>query len=110
LPDAEVEFLVEPERRQLNNKLWEQPWDILFFAGHSKTFGETGQIYINQIDSLSLNELKYGLNKAIAQGLQLAIFNSCDEPANSDIIKEAEEAVDRTLQDNKYLASCIKNG
>ena len=32
------------------------------------------------------------------------------QPANSDIIKEAEEAVDRTLQDNKYLASCIKNG
>jgi uncharacterized protein (TIGR03492 family) len=32
------------------------------------------------------------------------------QPANSHIIKEAEEAVDRTLQDNKYLASCIKNG
>jgi uncharacterized protein (TIGR03492 family) len=30
--------------------------------------------------------------------------------ANSHIIKEAEEAVDRTLQDDKYLASCIKNG
>jgi hypothetical protein len=78
LPDAEVEFLVEPERRQLNDKLWEQPWDILFFAGHSETQGETGRIYINQTDSLSLNELKYGLKKAIAQGLQLAIFNSCD--------------------------------
>jgi CHASE2 domain-containing sensor protein len=78
LPDAEVEFLVEPERRQLNDKLWEQPWDILFFAGHSETQGDTGRIYINQTDSLSLNELKYGLRKAIAQGLQLAIFNSCD--------------------------------
>jgi hypothetical protein len=78
LPDAEVEFLVEPERQKLNDKLWEQPWDILFFAGHSETQGETGRIYINQIDSLSLNELKYGLTKAIAQGLQLAIFNSCD--------------------------------
>ena len=32
------------------------------------------------------------------------------QPANSDIIKEAALAVDRTLQDNKYLASCIKNG
>ena len=30
--------------------------------------------------------------------------------ANSHIIKEAEEAVDRTLQDNKYLARGIKNG
>ena len=32
------------------------------------------------------------------------------QPATSHIINEAEEAVDRTLQDNKYLASCIKNG
>jgi hypothetical protein len=42
LPDAEVEFLVQPERRQLNDKLWEQPWDILFFAGHSETQGGDG--------------------------------------------------------------------
>lgn len=78
LPDAEVEFLIEPERQHINDRLWEQPWDILFFAGHSETQGETGRIYINQTDSLSLNELKYGLKKAIAQGLQLTIFNSCD--------------------------------
>ena len=32
------------------------------------------------------------------------------QPANSDTIKEAALAVDSTLQDNKYLASCIKNG
>ena len=32
------------------------------------------------------------------------------QPANSHIIKEAEEAVDRTWQDDKYLASCIQNG
>ena len=32
------------------------------------------------------------------------------QPANSHIIKEAALAVDHTLQDNKYLASCIKNG
>lgn len=32
------------------------------------------------------------------------------QPANSHIIKEAALVVDRTLQDNKYLASCIKNG
>jgi len=29
---------------------------------------------------------------------------------NSHVIKETALAVDRTLQDNKYLASCIKNG
>src|ERR671932_1293830 len=32
------------------------------------------------------------------------------QPANSDTIKEAALAVDRTLQDDKYLASCVKNG
>ncbi|HBB33901.1 MAG TPA: hypothetical protein DC064_19410, partial [Cyanobacteria bacterium UBA9273] len=78
LPNAEIEFLVEPERSSLNDRLWEQPWHILFFAGHSETKGEAGHIYLNQTDSLSLSELKYGLKKAIAQGLQLAIFNSCD--------------------------------
>jgi hypothetical protein len=32
------------------------------------------------------------------------------QPANSHIIKKAALAVDRTLQNNKYLASCIQNG
>ncbi len=78
LPDAEVGFLVEPQRQQLNERLWEQPWDILFFAGHSKTEEARGRIYLNPQDSLTIEELKYGLKKAIAGGLQLAIFNSCD--------------------------------
>ena len=56
----------------------EQPWDIIFFAGHSKTEGATGRLYINQTDSLTIDELREALRKAIASGLQLAIFNSCD--------------------------------
>lgn len=78
IPDAEVEFLVEPDRQQLSDRLWKEAWDILFFAGHSRTEGESGRIYINQTDSLTLSELKYGLRQAIDRGLQLAIFNSCD--------------------------------
>ncbi len=80
LPDAEVKFLVEPQRQQLNDELWAQPWDILFFAGHSSTQAdrEIGQIYINKTDSLTILQLKHALRKAIEQGLQLAIFNSCD--------------------------------
>ncbi|MBD2776080.1 CHAT domain-containing protein [Iningainema tapete] len=78
LPDAETTFLVEPQRQDINDQLWNQPWDILFFAGHSKTEGEKGRIYINQTDSLTIAELKYALRNAVAQGLQLAIFNSCD--------------------------------
>ncbi|MEM9213844.1 MAG: CHASE2 domain-containing protein [Cyanobacteria bacterium P01_F01_bin.150] len=78
LPHAQVEFLVEPSREEMSDRLWEQPWDILFFAGHSETDGESGRICINPTDSLTLSELKYGLQKAIHHGLQLAIFNSCN--------------------------------
>lgn len=35
-------------------------------------------MFINAHESLTLGELKYGLRQAIGQGLQLAIFNSCD--------------------------------
>ncbi|WP_445632803.1 CHASE2 domain-containing protein [Nostoc sp. DSM 114161] len=77
LPNSEIVFLVEPQRNELNNYLWQQ-WDILFFAGHSENANGKGQIYINQTDKLAINELKNGLKSAIAQGLQLAIFNSCD--------------------------------
>jgi CHASE2 domain-containing sensor protein len=77
LPNAEIVFLVEPERNELNNYLWQQ-WDILFFAGHSENADGQGQIYINKTDKLAIDELKNGLKNAIAEGLQLAIFNSCD--------------------------------
>lgn len=78
LPQAEVSFLVEPDRQQLTDHLWTSPWDILFFAGHSETHRSQGRIFINRTDSLSVLELRYGLRRAIDQGLQLAIFNSCD--------------------------------
>ncbi|MEM8810558.1 MAG: CHASE2 domain-containing protein, partial [Cyanobacteria bacterium P01_G01_bin.38] len=78
LPQAQVSFLVEPDRQQLNEVLWQAPWDILFFAGHSETHRRQGRIFINRTDSLSVSELRYGLRRAIDRGLQLAIFNSCD--------------------------------
>jgi len=80
LPEADIFFLPQPQLRDLNSELWEQHWDILFFAGHSasQADGSTGQIYINQFDSLLLRNLRNALRKAIFRGLQLAIFNSCD--------------------------------
>jgi CHASE2 domain-containing sensor protein len=90
IPNAEVMFLVEPSRQFLYRYLWEQSWDILFFAGHSYTTGRQGALpgelpgvqqgilNINPNEQLSLEDLKYGLKKAIARGLKLAIFNSCD--------------------------------
>lgn len=77
--DTDITFLVEPRRQELNDHLWDNNWDILFFAGHSLTHSdESGKIYLNQTDSLSMTELRYALQKAVKSGLQLAIFNSCD--------------------------------
>lgn len=78
LPHTETVFLVEPQHRQINDQLWEQAWDIIFFAGHSETQGDKGRIYINPTESLTVTELWYGLRKAVENGLKLAIFNSCD--------------------------------
>lgn len=80
LPLTDTTFLVEPECKDLTNQLWEQNWQILFFAGHSSSQEscDTGKIYINQTESLTIGQLKYALKKAVERGLQLAIFNSCD--------------------------------
>jgi CHASE2 domain-containing sensor protein len=77
LPHSEIKFLVEPNRCEITAELWESGWDILFFAGHSSSQGK-GRILLNTGETLTIDQLKYGLQKAIAQGLQLAIFNSCD--------------------------------
>jgi hypothetical protein len=43
---AKTEFLDEPKRREISDQLWEQDWDILFFAGHSRTKRKTRVIGI----------------------------------------------------------------
>ena len=78
LPHANTTFLVEPHPEEIKDQLWEYSWEILFFAGHSQSEGETGRIYINDTDSLTIADLKYSLENAVRNGLQLAIFNSCD--------------------------------
>ncbi|NJL62432.1 MAG: CHASE2 domain-containing protein [Methylacidiphilales bacterium] len=77
LPDSDITFLIEPTSQQLNEKLWQAEWDILFFAGHSSSQGK-GCIQINSTETLTIDQLKYGLRTAISNGLKLAIFNSCD--------------------------------
>lgn len=78
LSNANTTFLVQPRRQDINEQLWNQNWNILFFAGHSHSEDDTGRIYINQQDSLTIAELRYALRNAVSNGLQLAIFNSCD--------------------------------
>lgn len=80
-PQAEVKFLDEPNSGELKDDLWEQNWDIIFFAGHSETKEDRGVISINPKEKLTLDEesqLWLGLKTAVERGLQLVIFNSCD--------------------------------
>lgn len=78
LDDGEVIFLVEPDPQEVYKHLWEQTWDIVFFAGHSQTIARQGIIALNEADNLTIEQLRYGFRRAISRGLQLAIFNSCD--------------------------------
>lgn len=81
--DADIHFLQEPNRETFNRCLWdEKGWDILFFAGHSRS-GEGcleggGEMFLNATDKLTIPQLKHALKKAIDRGLNTAIFNSCD--------------------------------
>jgi CHASE2 domain-containing sensor protein len=77
LPHAQIHWLIEPSSEQLQAQIWEQKWDVLFFAGHSSSQGR-GCMQINATETLTIERLKYGLKRAISNGLKLAIFNSCD--------------------------------
>jgi hypothetical protein len=81
LPEAEIVFVREPEKEKVFEVIWDwQGWDILFFAGHSisEPDATTGKLFIKDGKSLEITDLKLALRKAIARGLKLAIFNSCD--------------------------------
>ncbi|MEK0181748.1 CHASE2 domain-containing protein [Microcoleus anatoxicus] len=77
---AEITPLIATSNRDLNDKLWEQNWDILFFAGHSSSGNDYsyGQLKLSETETIAIKDLKYGLENAIKHGLKLAIFNSCD--------------------------------
>jgi CHASE2 domain-containing sensor protein len=74
---ASVKFLPKPTLKEFHEKLWDQEWDILFFAGHTSSH-EKGRIMLNQNDTITLDQLRYAIKKAINKGLRLTIFNSCD--------------------------------
>lgn len=78
LAGARPEFLVEPSAEAVSDRLWNQSWDILFFAGHSSSQETAGCFYLNQTEKLTIDDLRPALRTAIANGLKLAIFNSCD--------------------------------
>lgn len=78
LPDAELYSPTSLQRQELSTELWRQSWDVLFFAGHSSSDLDEGRFYLSPDLYLTIDDLRYALKRAIANGLQLAIFNSCD--------------------------------
>lgn len=75
---AETIFLAEPSLKDLTDALRHpKGWDIFFFTGHSSSQTE-GQFFLNATDTVTVDDLHYALITAIAHGLKLAIFNSCD--------------------------------
>jgi hypothetical protein len=78
-PGAAITFLEGPSKEELLDHLRNDKWHIFFFAGHSSTDkeGHIGKFQIKD-EELTIEELKNHFKMAIENGLQLAIFNSCD--------------------------------
>jgi CHAT domain len=92
---CELNFLNEPTAEKLHEELFDDKgWQVLFFAGHSNSDfnAANGLLYINQNpenNTISVEQLKAGLKKAISNGLQLLIFNSCSSLGiAADIVAE----------------------
>lgn len=79
LAATQTVFLHQPRSHELIQRLRDaQGWDIFFFAGHSQSEKNTGRIYLNDRESLTIDQFRNTLKEAIRQGLKIAIFNSCD--------------------------------
>jgi Protein kinase domain/CHAT domain len=78
--NAELIRLDEPTLEELCEQIEAHCPQILFFAGHSSSEenGTVGLIELNQQESITIDDLEPDLREAVEQGLQLAIFNSCE--------------------------------
>lgn len=77
---AEVDILSAPELSELKTEITKKSWDILFFAGHSRSDQDfrNSQLKINSDVIIKVKDLEFSLNVAITKGLKLLFFNSCD--------------------------------
>jgi branched-chain amino acid transport system substrate-binding protein len=80
LRNADVRLVQQPSRTQLRDLLWQQSWDVLFFAGHSDSAEgyQDGFVQIQDHQSISIEDLREDLQQAVRNGLKLAVFNSCN--------------------------------
>ncbi|ERN39864.1 hypothetical protein KR51_00036460 [Rubidibacter lacunae KORDI 51-2] len=78
---AEVRSLIQPRHQELCEALWDEcGYHIFVFTGHSgsRSDGRLGWLELDCDERLSVEDLRDSLAAAIHNGLQLAIFNSCD--------------------------------
>ncbi|QDL10865.1 hypothetical protein DP113_25715 [Brasilonema octagenarum UFV-E1] len=78
--DTDFTPLIEPELEDLYEEIERRPPNLFFFAGHSSSEenGTRGLIELNPDETITIGDLKPALREAVEEGLQLAIFNSCD--------------------------------
>jgi CHAT domain len=73
--NAEIIYLKSPDHNELANIIEKQKPQILFFAGHTDNNGE---IALSRNESITIENLKFELIRAVDSGLKLAFFNSCN--------------------------------
>lgn len=90
---AQVTSLPCPEPRELYSELKNNPFDILFFAGHSLSEEDQrdGTILLKPNTSVSVEALGPSLRAAVRKGLKLAVFNSCDGLGLADPLIKREK-------------------
>lgn len=77
---AKIVWQKSPSPQQLNQLLRQEPWDMLFFSGHSASSedGKQFAIQLTETEQLAIPDFRFALREATTKGLRLAIFNSCD--------------------------------
>lgn len=76
---AEIVSLVKPSYEEFIDRLQHpEGWDILFFAGHGSTQNQIGKIWLDENTYIKISNFKNAIQKAVKQGLKIAIFNCCE--------------------------------
>lgn len=82
IPKATIELLQQPNRDQLKQALRSGLWDIIIYVGHSSSnsLQKDGVIVYSDDPQqvIRLSDLESSVRIAVANGLKLMIFNSCD--------------------------------
>lgn len=90
---AQIKPLHCPEPSDLYAELKQNPYDVLFFAGHSlsEEDQQDGAILLKPKTFVSIDALSPSLQAAVSKGLKLAIFNSCDGLGLADPLVKREK-------------------